>query len=227
MNIFPTFIDSSSSINMHNSSKKTGDHTFDNVLAEANINNISTNSSLFSSSINENSANTVTKNFSKDELQLISGKTIGFTYDYGNRNSSYAMVASLNTSSTETNPIVNVSIQNSDGSYSVQTIRINNINTRNATESEIFALCSYNDATAQKIGGSSFSSWKSFKAAISSSSEGESLGNFDQVQFMCTLKNWIKLEDEAVSSLLKAHCYNEYSSATDILHFLKTHSPFE
>ena len=161
---------------------------------------------------------------SAEEWKKEQGESIGFTFDYGDNTSSYAMVASMNADSTQSRPLVDISVQNSDGTYTVRTIDINKVNVRNASEAEMFALCSYNDATGNKVEGATFGSWKAFRNTVLSSGAGEKLMSFDRDSFENVRMNWMELEAEAVMNLFGAHADREHRMARGVLTMLSAYA---
>lgn len=82
---------------------------------------------------------------------------IGFLHEK-NSNISYGMRAEYADNYSEANPVIKVVVRRSNGKEEYN-ININDIDPRNATEIEMFALCNYADAKGIGTGGT-FGSWQ-------------------------------------------------------------------
>ena len=109
---------------------------------------------------NEYKSKSMTKQVSyedtvKSKTSKTSGKTLGMGFTHDNNSPvSYGMVAKYAENSTEDNPIIKVSVR-SEEYY----ININEVNPKNASEIEMFALCCYADDKGIGTGGT-FGSWQ-------------------------------------------------------------------
>ena len=81
------------------------------------------------------------------------GKFLNLAVVAGEGGMGYGLIAMLSESSTPDNPIIQI-ISGVGGKREVYNIDISKIDPRNATEMEMFALCSYADATGKGSGDS-------------------------------------------------------------------------
>ncbi len=86
-------------------------------------------------------------------------KVLGIGFLHAGGNWSYGMRAVYGENSTSGNPIIKVLVTKGMGNVEEYDVNINKVNARNATEIEMFALCSYADANGSGTGGT-FGSWQ-------------------------------------------------------------------
>lgn len=75
---------------------------------------------------------------------------------------SYGMKCRYADNSTKDNPVIRVEVSRGWGKTDIYNININEIDTHNATEIEMFALCNYADSIGAGTGGA-FGSWQTLK----------------------------------------------------------------
>ena len=123
------------------------------------------------------------------------GDPIGLTMmRFGNTNQHYGMVASYSAESTSENPVIRVS-SNYGGKNVAYDVRINEIDPRNASQLEMFALSSYMDDQGITDGGSfgTYSKMKYF--GLNASENGYNI-NIDDVM---EKTDWIGMLKEMMS----------------------------
>lgn len=88
------------------------------------------------------------------------GKLLGIGFlKSPNDNTHYGMRAEYAEDYSKDNPIIKVTVARENGTDEEYYINVNNINPKNATEIEMFALCNYADANGKGTGGG-FGSWQ-------------------------------------------------------------------
>ena len=120
------------------------------------------------------------------------GEPIGMTMmRFGNTNQHYGMVASYSIESTSDNPIILVS-SNYGGKNVTYEVNINEVNPRNASQLEMFALSSYMDDQGITDGGS-FGTYSKMKYyGLNASNNGYNI-NIDDVT---EKTDWIDMLNE-------------------------------
>lgn len=123
------------------------------------------------------------------------GDPIGMTMmRFGNTNQHYGMVASYSAESTSENPIILVS-SNYGGKNVTYEVNINEVNPRNASQLEMFALSSYMDDQGMTDGGS-FGTYSKMKYYGLNASENGYNINIDDVM---EKTDWIGMLKEMMS----------------------------
>lgn len=123
------------------------------------------------------------------------GDPIGMTMmRFGNTNQHYGMVASYSAESTSENPIILVS-SNYGGKNVTYEVNINEVNPRNASQLEMFALSSYMDDQGMTDGGS-FGTYSKVKYYGLNASENGYNINIDDVM---EKTDWIGMLKEMMS----------------------------
>ncbi|MCI8372365.1 MAG: hypothetical protein HFI75_08195 [Lachnospiraceae bacterium] len=122
---------------------------------------------------------------------------------YGNSNTSYGLKAQYAPGSTKQDPVIRVT-SNYGGETTSYDIHINEVNPRNATELEMFALLSYTDDQNISNGGT-FGSYQRMKTyAENARMNGYWEGNDSFEDFQHTSHDWQKL---------MVHMWEDYSKA--------------
>ena len=133
------------------------------------------------------------------------GKTLGmgFTHDK-NSPVSYGMVAKYAENSTENNPIIKVSVR-SEEYY----ININEVNPKNASEIEMFALCCYADDKGIGTGGT-FGSWQTlnyYKDNAAHNGYFEMPDGMDS--FQSVKQDWMKMVQLMMKDYMEAGVFKQ------------------
>ena len=141
----------------------------------------------------------------KSKASKTTGKTLGmgFTHDK-NSSVSYGMVAQYAENSTENNPIIKVSVRSEE-----YCININEVNPKNASEIEMFALCCYADDKGIGTGGT-FGSWQTLNYYRDNASHN---GYFEMTNgtdsFQSVKQDWMKMVQFMMKDYMKAGLYKQ------------------
>lgn len=131
-------------------------------------------------------------------------------------NITYGMRAQYAKESTEKNPIVQVT-SNFGGKTVSYNVHINDIDSRNASQLEMFALCSYADDKGISDGGT-FGSYQKLKYySINAQDNGycSRLGGTDT--FINTKFDWEGIVSKMMNDYLSAKVYNQYQDGIKLL----------
>ncbi len=137
-------------------------------------------------------------------------KVIGLTMiPYGNTNVSYGMKAQYGASSTAEDPVIQVT-SNYDGKTVSYNVHINEIDPRNASQLEMFALLSYADDQGISDGGT-FGSYQQMKVyADNARMNGYWEGNEDLDSFVNAKHDWITMMTRMQDDYSKAGIYSQF-----------------
>lgn len=141
----------------------------------------------------------------KSKASKTTGKTLGmgFTHDK-NSSVSYGMVAKYAENSTENNPIIKVSVR-SEEYY----ININEVNPKNASEIEMFALCCYADDKGIGTGGT-FGSWQTLNYYKDNAAHNGYFEPSDTMeQFKSLRKDWSAMVNAMISDYMNGGLYKQ------------------
>ena len=141
----------------------------------------------------------------KSKASKTAGKTLGmgFTHDK-NSPVSYGMVAKYAENSTENNPIIKVSVR-SEESY----ITITEVNPKNASEIEMFALCCYADDKGIGTGGT-FGSWQTLNYYKDNAAHNGYFELSDTMeQFESLRKDWGAMANAMISDYMSGGLYKQ------------------
>lgn len=146
-----------------------------------------------------------------------SGKVIGLTtIPYENSNLSYGLTARYAADSTEENPIIQVT-SNYGGKTVSYNVNIKEVNPENASQLEMFALCSYADDKGLGKGGT-FGSYHKLKLyAENAELNGycENLGGYND--FLYKEYDWKGIIDQMMGDYLDAGMYGQYQDGKNLL----------
>ena len=135
------------------------------------------------------------------------GDVLGMTMiPFGDTSCSYGLVAKYSEASTPDNPIVRVT-SNYGGENVSYDVKVNEVNPRNASQLEMFALMSYQDDMGITDGGT-FGSYQKLKTySINAELNGYCSGITDSNSFMGEKKDWINI----LQSIMKDYFGNPMS----------------
>lgn len=132
---------------------------------------------------------------------------MGFLHDK-NSPVSYGMVAKYTEDSTENNPIIRVRVTKPNGTEEYR-ININEVNPRNASEIEMFALCCYADDKGIGTGGT-FGSWQTLNYYRDNASHN---GYFELTNetdsFQSVKQDWMKMVQLMMKDYMGAGLYKQ------------------
>lgn len=137
------------------------------------------------------------------------GKVIGLAMlPFGNTNRSYGMKAQYAPESTESDPIVQVT-SNYGGKPISYNVHINEVNPRNASQLEMFALFSYTDDQGISDGGTFGSYHRMNVYAENAKENGYWTGNDSYDDFMNNKHDWQKIVIAMWEDYSKAGIYSQ------------------
>lgn len=156
------------------------------------------------------------------------GSIIGLTtIDEPNSNHAWGMVAKFATDSTKENPIIYVST-NYGGENKAYKIAINDIDPNNASELEMFALCSYADKTGSGLKSSmgTYSTLLGFKAMSVNNGyfNKKTEGQRTWEEFANVKLDWESACRKVTDLLYKCGDLGQYKNGTHILDLLTKYS---
>lgn len=143
------------------------------------------------------------------ETEKKGNKTLGMGFLHEkNMPTAYGMVAKYTEDSTEDNPIIRVRVTKPNGVEEYR-ININEVNPRNASEIEMFALCCYADDKGSGTGGT-FGSWQTLNYYRDNASHN---GYFELTNETDSFKNvkqdWIKMVQLMMKDYMGAGLYKQ------------------
>lgn len=153
----------------------------------------------------------------KQTTEVNCGKVIGLaTIPDGNSNIFYGMKAQYAAEATEDNPVIQVTA-NLGGEYVSYKVNINDVDPRNASQLEMFALCSYADDKGFSSAGilGSYHSMKIFaeNAEINGYISGlKGYGNFLNAKF-----DWREIVSRMMGDYLNAGVYKQYQAGQNLM----------
>ena len=132
---------------------------------------------------------------------------IGFLHEK-NSNISYGMRAEYADNYSEATPVIKVVVRRSNGKEEYN-ININDIDPRNATEIEMFALCNYADAKGIGTGGT-FGSWQTLNYYRDNAAHN---GYFKQTNgtdsFDSVRQDWMAMVQTMIKDYMEAGLYKQ------------------
>lgn len=163
--------------------------------------------------------------------QKNNSKVIGLTMiPYGNTNESYGMKAQYAAESTPDNPVIQVA-SNYGGEWVSYKVNVNDVDPRNASQLEMFALLSYSDDQGISDGGT-FGSYHQLKIyADNAQMNGYWEGNGNLDSFLNAKHDWITIINQMTDDYSQAGVYSQYLSgsklAVTLSHFSVQHMDFD
>ena len=132
---------------------------------------------------------------------------IGFLHEK-NSNMHYGMCAKYADDYSEDVPVIKVTVQKPNGKEEYH-ININDVDPRNATEIEMFALCNYADAKGMGTGGT-FGSWYTLNYYRDNASHN---GYFEFINetdsFKSVKQDWMKMVQLMMKDYMNAGLYKQ------------------
>lgn len=117
---------------------------------------------------------------------------------------SYGMKCRYADNSTPDNPVIRVEVSRGGGRVDAYNININDIDTHNASELEMFALCSYADSVGAGTGGT-FGSWQTFKYySVNAQQNGYIQQGNTYREFANAKYDWNKIIDKMMQDYITA-----------------------
>lgn len=159
------------------------------------------------------------------------GKVIGLTMiPYGDTNKRYGMKAQYAAESTPDHPVIQVT-SNYGGKQTVYKVDVNEVEPRNASQLEMFALLSYSDDKGISKGGS-FGSYHQMKVyADNAQMNGYWEGNGDLDSFADVKYDWIAIMNRMTDDYSQAGIYSQYLKSQELVltlsHFSIRHVDFD
>lgn len=153
-----------------------------------------------------------------------SGKVIGLTMiPYGDTDVRYGMKAQYAAESTPDHPVIQVT-SNYGGKQAVYKVDVNEVDPRNASQLEMFALLSYSDDQGISDGGS-FGSYQRMKNyADNAQMNGYWEGNEDWDSFANAKHDWIAIMNKMTDDYSQAGVYSQYLKGQELVSTLSRFS---
>lgn len=150
-----------------------------------------------------------TKEYSmKTETSESNDRILGIGFLPGDNNMMYGMSAAYAENYSEDNPVIKVTVQKQNGKEEYN-INIHDVDPRNATEIEMFALCNYADAKGMGTGGT-FGSWQTLKYYCNNASHN---GYFTQTNgidsFESARQDWMEMLQAMMKDYMNAGLYKQ------------------
>lgn len=160
------------------------------------------------------------KTFQMKEIDLRQEKVLGIGFlDESTGSISYGMRAEYAEDSTSDDPIIKVTIQKI-GSEEVHYISLNDVNVRNASEIEMFALCCYADDTGQGTGGK-FGTWQTLNYYRANASDNGKFKLTKSVELCLSVKqNWLSMIEQMRKLYMEAGLYKQVLDGDSLLNCL-------
>ncbi len=145
------------------------------------------------------------------------GKVIGLTMiPYGDTDVRYGMKAQYAEESTPDHPVIQVT-SNYGGKQAVYKVDVNEVDPRNASQLEMFALLSYSDDQGISDGGS-FGSYQRMKNyADNAQMNGYWEGNEDWDSFANAKHDWIAIMNRMTDDYSQAGVYSQYLKGQELV----------
>lgn len=149
------------------------------------------------------------KSFQMDENIPKQEKVLGIGFlNAPTGNISYGMRAEYAEDSTSANPVIKVTIQTGH-SEETHFVDVNQVDARNATEIEMFALCCYADDTGKGTGGK-FGTWQTLNYYRTNAADN---GNFNLTKSMESCfsirQNWLLMIEQMRELYIKSGLYKQ------------------
>lgn len=144
-------------------------------------------------------------------------KVLGITMMADSKsNMAYGLRAQYATTATEEEPIIEI-VSNYGGERTTYEVQVRQVNPRNATMLEMFALCSYADEK-MVTEGSAFGSFRELKNYVSVAGN-QKLGHKTQTyeEFLQEKQNWEAIVNYMKEEFLEAGIYYQYQSCLQLL----------
>lgn len=145
------------------------------------------------------------------------GKVIGLTMiPYGDTDVRYGMKAQYAAESTPDHPVIQVT-SNYGGKQAVYKVDVNEVDPRNASQLEMFALLSYSDDQGISDGGS-FGSYQRMKNyADNAQKNGYWEGNEGWDSFVNAKHDWIAIMNKMTDDYSQAGVYSQYLKGQELV----------
>lgn len=136
----------------------------------------------------------------------------------------YGMRAEYAEASSDENPVIKVLIQKGGGVTEEYNVNINEINTKNATEIEMFALCCYADANGMGTGGT-FGSWQTLNYYRDNANHNGYFEMSNTVSEFKTLKqNWMQMVSSMMKDYLNSGLYRQVLDGNKLLNIFESYA---
>lgn len=150
---------------------------------------------------------------------------IGFLHEKSNT-VHYGMCAMYAEDYSEENPVIKVNVTR-QGKTEEYLININEVNPRNASEIEMFALCNYADAKGLGTGGT-FGNWQTLNYYRDNASHN---GYFEMTNgtdsFQSVKQDWVKMVQLMMKDYMEAGLYKQSLDGTGLLGIFERYGSME
>ena len=158
---------------------------------------------------NKNMPKQTYENSVKKEIAETKNKVLGMGFLHEKNNTvHYGMCAMYAEDYSEDNPVIKVTVTKPNGKEEYH-ININEVNPRNASEIEMFALCNYADAKGIGTGGT-FGSWQTLNYYRDNASHN---GYFEMTNgtdsFKSVKQDWMKMVQTMMKDYMEAGLFKQ------------------
>lgn len=144
---------------------------------------------------------------------------IGFL-DVPGTNMEYGMKAEHAEDYSADNPVIKVTVQTMQGAEE-HFINVKEINPKNASEIEMFALCNYADATGQGTGGT-FGSWQTLKYYSDNAVHNGYFERSNTMDLFKTLKqDWTSMAESMINDYINGGLYKQAMDGNKLMNIFK------
>ena len=134
----------------------------------------------------------------------------------------HGITASYADDYSETNPLIKVRVETPHG-VEEHHINVKEVDPRNATEIEMFALCSYADATGQGTGSAS-GSWQTLMYHISYAGHNDYSGMPNSLEECNTVRrNWVETVSSVVDDYMNGGLYRQAIDGRKLVDLFDSH----
>ena len=170
-----------------------------------------------------------TKAFEVSESQNSDKETnvlgIGFL-DVPGTNMKYGMKVEYAEEYSADNPVIKVTVQTLQGAEE-HLINVKEINPKNASEIEMFALCNCADATGQGTGGT-FGSWQTLKYYSDNAVHNGYFERSDTMNLFKTRKqDWASMVESMISDYMNGGLYKQVLDGNKLINLFKQWNEME
>lgn len=150
---------------------------------------------------------------------------IGFL-DVPGTNMKYGMKVEYAEEYSADNPVIKVTVQTLQGAEE-HLINVKEINPKNASEIEMFALCNYADATGQGTGGT-FGSWQTLKYYSDNAVHNGYFERSDTMNLFKTRKqDWASMVESMISDYMNGGLYKQALDGNKLINLFKQWNEME
>lgn len=169
----------------------------------------------------EKAGNQKTFQTSKSSSTNINTNVLGIGFlDVPGTNMKYGMKAEYADDYSADNPVIKVTVQTMHGAEEHH-INVKEINPKNASEIEMFALCNYADATGRGTGGT-FGSWQTLKYYSDNAVHNRYFERSNTTELFQSLKqDWASMVKSMIGDYMNGGLYKQALDGNKLLDIFK------